>query len=134
MSLKFLLFKVRSRIFKLALGLVFLTLFACSPHVDCVDTVLMESPSADGSTVAVVFERDCGATTAKNTQVCFRKAHERFDAKKQPSFVVFESDKRPKLAWSGSNKLTMTLPAELKVFRQEATASGIMIEYAGRDE
>jgi hypothetical protein len=121
-------------IFKLGLGIVFLSLSACSRLADCVDTVLMESPSPDGLTVAVVLERDCGATTAKNTQVCFRRAQDVFDPKRQLSFVVFESEKRPKVEWKNSTKLTITLPAESKVFRQKTTDSGIAIEYAVRDE
>jgi hypothetical protein len=93
----------------------------------------MESTSPDKSTVAVVFERDCGATTAKNTQICFRQAEEMFDPKKQSSFLVFEGEQRPKLAWRDSNKLTVTLPVERKIYCQEATSSGIAIEYADGD-
>jgi hypothetical protein len=109
--------------------MVLLGVLGCTRLTDCVDTVLAESLSPDGLRVAVVFERDCGATTAKNTQVCFRKAQESFNTKEQVSFVVFESEKRPKLAWNESNKMTITLPAACKMFRQEAVASGITIKY-----
>jgi hypothetical protein len=39
----------------------------------------------------------------------------------------------PKLAWRDSNKLTVTLPVERKIYRQEVTSSGIAIEYADGD-
>lgn len=97
---------------------------------ECVDTVLMECPSPANSIVAVVFERDCGATTAKNIQICFRKAEETFDTKKECSFVIFESEALPKLEWRGSNKLIVIFPAERKIFRQETIDSKIAIEYA----
>jgi hypothetical protein len=106
---------------------------ACIPPADCVDTVLMESTSPDQSMVAVVFELDCGATAAENTQICLLRVGEKWDPERQASFSVFESEQRAQLCWRDSKTLLVTLPTERKVFRQEATASGVAVEYVTGD-
>lgn len=101
---------------------------SCIP-MDSVDTVLSESSSPDGQLIATVFERDCGATTAKNTQICFRRRTELFNSRNQPSFLVFEGDGKVVLSWESQNKLVIRLPRESKVFRENQEANGVKIEY-----
>jgi len=129
--------KVKSIMRYLVMGLLLgggLGVAACSRLVQCEDTVLAESPSPDGSIVAVVFERDCGATTAKNTQICFRKRSEAHAPKAVKGFVVFESAERPRLQWTSERRLRIALPRDGKVFRRDTAAEGIAIEYANGSE
>lgn len=107
----------------LAVGLSSCALF------DCANTVISESPSPSGQLLAVVFERDCGATTGTNTQICFRRSTEPFEPEKQPSFLVFEGDGRVSLSWKTPAHLVIRLPPDAKVFQNESEASGIKIEY-----
>jgi len=118
---------------KRVLMLVTIAVFSsCTPLSDCADTVTLESASADGQLVAVVFERDCGATTAKNTQICFRPRSEPFDSKRQPSFLVFEGDGKVVVSWESPSKLLVRLPQDSKVFRKESEKSGVKIEYEAK--
>jgi hypothetical protein len=112
------------------LMVMFIAVFSsCTPLSDCADTVISESVSPDGQLLAVVFERDCGATTGKNTQICFRRRTESFDSKRQSSFLIFEGDGKVVLSWKTQSDLVIRLPQDAKVFRKEAKASGVRIGY-----
>ena len=99
--------------------------FFCAPL--CADTIISESVSPSGQLKAVVFERDCGATTATNTQICFRGTA--FYSTNQPSFLVFEADGKASLSWKAQKELVIRLPPGAKVFSQETEVSGIRVEY-----
>src|SRR5262245_308997 len=111
--------KALSHNFAMLTGLL-LTCFTCScgQIVDCKDTILSESVSPDQNLIATVFERDCGATTAKNIQIALRPGREKFSAKRHPSFAVFETDKVVTAAWT-NNSLLITIPSDAHSFRQE---------------
>ena len=101
---------------------------SCMP-IDCKDTVLLDSPSPNGKIIATVFERDCGATTAKNVQVCFRVSTAAFNPKQQESFLVLETDGKIELSWTNQDKLIVQVPNQSKIFRNKTDSNGVKIEY-----
>jgi hypothetical protein len=90
---------------------------------------MSEAVSPNGQLVATVFERDCGATTAKNTQVSLRWRAEVFDYEKQPSFLIFQGSGDVQLSWEDATNLVVRAPSGAKVFRSERTKMGITIQY-----
>jgi hypothetical protein len=102
---------------------------SCTQLSDCVNVVLTEVVSPDGQFIATVFERDCGATTAKNTQVSLRQRSESFNYEKQPSFLIFEGSGKVLLTWLSETKLLVHLPLDAKMFRQERNQKGISFDY-----
>ena len=110
-----------------------IALVSCMP-IECKDTVLSESWSPQGKIIATVFERDCGATTAKNIQVCFRSSAVAFDPKKQESFLVLETDKKIELIWTNEEELIVQIPNQARVFREKIESSGVKIKYFERNE
>lgn len=101
--------------------------------MDGVDTVLFESPSPDGEQVTTVFERDCGATTAKNTQASLRYRNQPFNSKQQRSFFIAEGNDEIGLLWLNPRKLVVRVPQSSKVFRKEENAGGVSIIYELRN-
>ena len=110
--------------------LVALALSSCTRLSDCVNTVLSEVASPSGQFVATAFERDCGATTAKNTQASLRQRSEPFTYEKQTSFLIFEGSGNVVLSWKSETNLVVRLPSDAKIFRQEQNQLGIKIDYA----
>src|SRR5437879_3743270 len=104
-------------------------LCSCDHFTDCKDTILSEAVSPDSKLSATVFERDCGATTAKNTQVCIRLQSEPFNPKKHPSFLIFEGEGNVSLLWKNRDKLEIRLHQNIGTFRNDKEASGVQIDY-----
>jgi len=95
----------------------------------CSDTILSEAASPDGSWVATLFERDCGATTYYSTQLSLRPATKRFKPDKQPSAIVVQTEGCIQYWWEGQSNLVVRLPDDARVFRQEQWQDGITIRY-----
>lgn len=94
----------------------------------CGNAVLSEVVSPDGTRKAVIFRRDCGATTAYSTQISITSAHESL-----PNLAgnVFISDfVTVHATWSSMNSLVISYPADARVHRTAKTFHDIAIIYA----
>jgi len=114
-------------------------LLMCSGCSDaCQNTVVSRSPSPDGNHVAVLFQRDCGATTGFSTQISI------LDADDKPSgggnaFVADDDHGAARVGeWEGSwaemkwlspERLLIQYAAKSRLFKQEARVPGVNITY-----
>ena len=96
---------------------------------DCGDEVISESVSPNGQLTAVVFDRNCGATTDYSTQVSLRSSTQPFDSKRQAPFLILEHRYKVVLSWRSQSKLVIHLPRGADVFRKELEKGGISLEY-----
>ena len=138
-----------SRITALLAGLVLL-----AGHVACVDPcgndVLTEARSPDGRLKAVVFQRDCGATTGFSTQVSVIPSGESLLT--APTWLrsteggnVFVADtnhgKAPsgpgggpvvKVEWLDATHLRITRDNRARVFKSAASIHGVNVTLASK--
>lgn len=87
-----------------------------------------EIPSPDGEHVALVFHRDCGATTDFNTQVGLRD-HERDFDPEVGRVVTVAGLYKMTVTWSSNKRLVVSMPND-KVYAQLTKWNGIDIDYA----
>jgi hypothetical protein len=119
--------------------LAMLALFACSGcSAACRDTVASSSHSPDGGLAAVLFQRDCGATTGFSTQISILRADERPNG----SGNVFIADDDHGAAragsWEGSwaetkwlapGHLLIRYAAKSRLFKHIDSVFGVKITY-----
>lgn len=101
----------------------------------CANTVVAESPSPDGRWKALVFERDCGATTRASLQVSVLPAG---GALGDEGGNVFAGELAESggggaplgMRWLGPDLLQLSHSPHLKVIRAEAAVGGVRIARA----
>ena len=106
----------------------------------CANEVLSELPSPDREHRAVVFERDCGATTDFSTQVSVLRAAESLPNAPGNLFIAdTDHGKAPagagggpevRLTWMGPRLLRIGHHPDARVFVSNPTASGVSVQYA----
>lgn len=106
----------------------------------CANDVIAEKVSPDGALKALVFQRDCGATTGFSTQVSVVPAD---DSAPSGSGNVFIADRKHgaapagpgggpwvALAWSTPRSLVVTHHPAARIFKAEAERDGVSILYS----
>jgi hypothetical protein len=121
-------------------GILSLTaLLACAGCSDaCQNTVASRSPSPDGRLTAILFQRDCGATTGFSTQISILSP----DDKVSVAGNAFRADDGHGAArighWGGSwaemkwlspDHLLVRYDAKSRLFMQDEEVSGVRITY-----
>ncbi|MEO8604332.1 MAG: hypothetical protein ABI629_17290, partial [bacterium] len=100
----------------------------------CANDVLSEIASPDGSRKAVIFDRDCGATTPFSTQVSVLQTGEGLGD--EPANLFAAEDKLgaagPRVAatWRDATHLAVYYEAEARVVKAEAALGDLAISYA----
>jgi len=94
----------------------------------CANSINAESISPDGMHIAVVYERDCGATTDFSTIVNIRSRTEKFDSEKGVLFIV-KGRHRIDVSWKDGGKLQLECKdcRSEDVFRRESVWNDIEI-------
>ena len=113
----------------------------CGLALDCGDTVVQHASSPYGRAAAVVFTRDCGATTGFSTQVAI-VGH--VDARPRDQDVVFVADDdhgaapappgrgpEVRVRWTAANKLEVAYDPRARTFRQASVHGHVRIAYTG---
>lgn len=116
--------------------LAFLALSGCSDA--CQDTVASSSLSPNGALAAVLFQRDCGATTGFSTQISILQP----DDKPTGGGNVFIADDNHGAArvgswdgswaeatWLASDHLLIRYAAKSRLFKRSDSVSGVKISY-----
>lgn len=85
---------------------------------DCVNEVRAELASPNGGFKAVVFSRNCGATTGANMQVSVLKAIEKLPDEGGNVLIVDEGE--AKVSWKQNGGLLVILPHEVRVFKKNS--------------
>lgn len=106
----------------------------------CANTVLREVPSPGGTRKAVVFERNCGATTGFSTQVSILRAGERLPDESANLFIADTDHGRAPggpggcpdvhLTWADDDRLLVRHHPLARVFRAESRVNGVTATYA----
>lgn len=119
--------------------LVFLgTLSGCS--VLCDNDLVKETLSPDGKWKAVVFQRDCGATTGFSTQLSVLKAAKNLP-NRNGNVLIADTDhgKAPAAKWGGpdvqarwpsNNILQVSFHPATRIFKQEMKFAEVTVEYS----
>jgi hypothetical protein len=93
----------------------------------CDDEVVSSTSSPSHALSAVVFNRNCGATTGFNTQVSLVRSGT------VPSgagnTLILDGSIPLKFLWVSESKLQITGLGSAKVFKQEQTVAGVSIAY-----
>jgi hypothetical protein len=106
----------------------------------CSNSVLAESLSPNGKLKAVIFSRDCGATTDFSTQVSLLKAGDSLPNNGGNLFVADrDHGKAPSgqsggpvvtVSWVSNEQLRVEHHALARVFKSESLRQNIRVEYA----
>jgi len=105
----------------------------------CDNEVLQEVPSPEGSYKAVVFQRDCGATTDFSTRVSVLPQGSEAPKGGGNVFVVDTSNgaapvgpsggPRVSVEWVADRRLVIAYDPRARTFRKEPNEAGVVVEY-----
>jgi hypothetical protein len=111
----------------LGLLAVLLSLSACEDTL-CGNEVLNETPAPGDRNRAIVFERDCGATTDFSTQVSILGKNQ---AARNEGGNVFVAGSKLSVSvrWTSPDHLVITYPAQAKVFLRQTKLGGVTVSY-----
>jgi hypothetical protein len=102
-------------------------LFAGCFGSDCVNEVREELASPSGNFKAVVFSRNCGATTGANVQVSVLKMKEELPDTGGNTLIVDKGEAT--VSWKVDGGLLVVLDHRVRVFKKESVVDGVAIEY-----
>ena len=94
----------------------------------CRNSVVSETPSPGAELKAVVFTRDCGATTGSRTHVSVLPYRAALSPRDEGSVFIMESDD-VHVDWVGRNRLRLWADPRAHVFKAEKLVAGVRIEY-----
>jgi hypothetical protein len=108
----------------------------------CRNNELQTNYSPGGDRKAVVFQRDCGATTGFSTQVSILRSSEKLPNKGGNTFIA-DTDKGQapdgrgggpeiKLRWVKEEQVEVIYDKRARVFRKEEVVDGVKIKYEQR--
>jgi len=100
-----------------------------SNALGCETTVHSELPSPGSDFKAIVFEKECGATTNFNTQVSLLPLYEKFDSEQYPPVLIVDGRIRLPIVWLDAYHLKISVPSGATVYRKDRQYKGIQIDY-----
>ncbi|MEO6720725.1 MAG: hypothetical protein ABIN67_10165, partial [Ferruginibacter sp.] len=93
----------------------------------CSNTIDFTMVSPDGKKKIVMFDRDCGATTAGSTQISLLSSSENLS---NISGNIFVSDRgNVKMEWLSNREILITYPSDLTTFNKIDSFSDVLIRY-----
>lgn len=118
---------------------LFFSLLSSSCDSGCANEILETVKSPDAHLQAVIFRRDCGATTDYSTQVSILSASAELANRSGNVFVADTNHSRApeqegggpkvKAEWLDNKSLKISYHSECRIFLQEAKQSGVKIIY-----
>jgi hypothetical protein len=126
------------------LGVGALALFASSACTsiagDCGNELLKERPSPDGKMKAIVFQRDCGATTGFSTQVSVISKDEKLSGEGGNVFAADTNHGEApsgqgggpavEVSWLNENQLLIKHDKRARVLQHPQSPGGVTVLYA----
>lgn len=94
----------------------------------CGNMILEEIPSPDKKLKAVLFARDCGATTSESMQVSILDADENLDDNSVGNVFITDYE-TISLKWLSVSALEITIPPKAQTFKQQRQLGDISIVY-----
>lgn len=108
----------------------------------CNNDIITEMPSPSGTRKAVVFQRDCGATTGFSTQVSVLPAREELPPDGGNVFVADDDHGQApsgpgggpavEVVWLREERLLIRHHPLARVFRSEPSVGNVVVEYEQR--
>lgn len=127
------------RSYDLILGLAVASFAVCSSCADCANRVIAEAVSPGKGVRAVVFERNCGATTGFSTQVSLIRGPSGSPRGKGNLFIADDNHGGVpvdlhgtlpvKAVWTSDRDLTIRYPSGARVFLSKEALLGVRIKY-----
>lgn len=102
-----------------------LALCACSP---CENDVLQSVPSGAGKT-AIIFSRECGATTGFNTQLSIVDTGDQLPDEPGNALVLGGQKTIRAVRWKNARELAVEIVADAKTFAKHVRVHGISVSY-----
>ena len=102
-----------------------ISLSACSPG--CENEQIQSHSSPGGTRKAVVFQRNCGATTGFNTQISVISTGANLP--EEASVLVVNGKAPIKVQWKSETSLSISELPSKEIIRQEREAEGVRITY-----
>jgi hypothetical protein len=100
----------------------------CGITDPCENTPIIEVPSTDRSVSAWVFIRDCGATTAKSTQVSILAAGDGPPQEAGNAFIV-GGETQVIATWREPARVDISFEPRAEIFKQQSSVLGVTISY-----
>jgi len=111
-----------------------------SKTIGCDNKIVSVHTSPDGTTKAVVFVRDCGATTDFSTQVSILPINKELRNESGNTFVADSDHGKaaigqwggPNIAvsWQGKDSIILRYANQTRVFKKEENIAGVRITYS----
>jgi hypothetical protein len=98
------------------------------PMATCRNSVVSETPSPGAELKAVVFTRDCGATTGSGTHVSVLPYRAALSPRDEGNIFIMESED-VHVEWVGRNRLRLGPDPRAHVFKAKKLVAGVRIEY-----
>jgi hypothetical protein len=116
------------------LGLLVISFRRCSEELSpCANKTLQEHPSPDGSKRAVVFRRDCGATTGFSTNVSVLNERAPLPNTSGNTFrandPTLPDQPVVKVQWQSKFELVVSHRADATIAQKAARVSGVTVRF-----
>jgi hypothetical protein len=95
----------------------------------CGNEVSQSIPSPSGALKAVVFNRNCGATTGFNIQVSIVPANGEFPNDGGNTLII-DGSAPLKVQWRSDSALHLAGLGAARVFKQEDSVAGVTVDYS----
>ena len=97
----------------------------------CGNAIYLNENAPGGRIKAVVFQRDCGATTGLSTQVSILPSGESLPNESGNTFIVdgYPDDISIELSWISPSELVIHHSAHLETYKKETRIKGVNITY-----
>ena len=102
------------------------------PLYSCVNEIRAEIPSPSGEHRAVVFRRNCGATTAFSTHVSVVPSSETLPDQ-GGNLLVLDGEPDVEATWTRPEHLEVSYPRSSEVFYASGEARGVTATHTPRD-
>ena len=101
----------------------------------CGNEIISSVPSPSGTHYAVVFQRNCGATTGFSTQVSVLPAGKRLPNDPGNTFIADEGHDYSvpldvAVSWDSEKVVRLEYDARLRIFRNESQVRGVKVVYS----
>jgi hypothetical protein len=95
----------------------------------CDNEIAQVTLSPSGELTAVVFNRNCGATTGFNTQVSVLPSAE-LPTNDPGNLLILDGQVPLQIFWASDSQLSVVGLGASHVFKQEAQTSGVTVSYS----
>jgi hypothetical protein len=105
-----------------------LTLCSCGLGNTCDNEIVKEIYSSDKKYKAVIFRRDCGATTGTSSQLSILKAEKELENQGGNTFAIDKGEIK-EVKWQNLRQLTVHYDSIARTFEKKEIVEDISVKY-----